>query len=141
MATLAEVHGTVEATLATGRLGQPVFVRYLIQGAERDEAILAVLVRAADAARRWLDQSLTQLHAIGSLENGQVSATLQFDRGASAQITFARGSYRQLDLMVLGNHGALYHEDSLDGSADLEFHPQLRTVLERALRSGRPEDF
>ena len=77
-----------------------------------------------------------------------MSLTLQFRDGATALVSFARGQPRGdgVDLMVLGNHGALYHDA---GSAQLwdepaddwpdRPDPDLLAAIERALRSGKPE--
>ncbi len=147
MPSLEELHQAVQATLASKRLGKPVFVRYLVQGADRPEAVLPRLSQAAAVVRGWLGQPLERVHAIGSVDSGQVALTLQFRDGATALVSFARSQPLGdgVDLMVLGNHGALYHDA---GSAVLYPEPldagkqpdaALLAVIERALKTGKPE--
>jgi hypothetical protein len=148
MLTLANLHRAVQATLAGKRLGKPVFVRYLMQGQDKAEGILAKLSLATAVIQEWLGQPLTRIYAVGTVDSGQVTLTLQFRDGASALVSFARGQVRGagVDLMVLGNHGAVYLDA---GSADLwdesaavpadRPDPKIQAAIERALRSGKPE--
>jgi hypothetical protein len=148
MTTLADLHRAVQFTLATKRLGRPVFVRYLLCSRDRADAALPRLAQLTAAVRDWLGQSLERVHAAGTPRGGQVSLTLEFDGGATALVSWAAAPPRGdgLDLTVLGNRGALYHDA---GSARLwEEAPlgpppaadkTLLDLLARALRTGRPE--
>jgi hypothetical protein len=147
MAQLADLHRAVQATLASKRLGQAVFVRYTIQGLDKAEAILPRLAHAAGTVKDWFGQPLTRIYAIGSVASGQVALTLSFRDGATALVSFAQGQPRGdgVDLMVLGNHGAIYHDA---GSANLwdepattsdKPDPVIMGAIERALHSGKPE--
>jgi predicted dehydrogenase len=148
MLTLANLHRAVQNTLASRRLGQPVFVRYTLQGSDKGAALVAKLVQAAAAVRDWLGQPLERVFAAGSAEGGHVALTLEFRDGGSALVSFARGAVRGsgVDLMVLGNRGAIYHDA---GSGELwdepaaglpdKPDPKLQAAIERALRSGKPE--
>jgi hypothetical protein len=146
MTALAELHAAVRAAVASGRLGRPVFVRQT-QAVEKAEDVLPALVRSAAAVGEWLGQAPEQLYALGSVDAGQVSLTLRFRGGATALVSVSRSPPRGdgVDVMVLGDHGALYHDA---GAADLWDQPAtdepppnraLRGAIERALRSGRPE--
>jgi hypothetical protein len=145
MTTLADLHRTVQSTLASKRLGQPVFVRYLMHGLDQPEAILPRLTQASAVVRAWLGQTLERIYATGSVPTGQVSLTLQFREGGTALVSFARGQPRGggVDLMVLGNHGAIYHEasnaDLWDEPAAPTADPRLQAVIERAVKSGKPQ--
>jgi hypothetical protein len=147
MPPLADLHRAVQTALAGKRPGKPVFVRYLLQGPEKPEAIVPRLAQVADVVRGWLGQPLQRVYAVGSPADGQVSLTLQFREGAAALVTFARGQPqgRGVDLLVLGNHGALYYDaggdNSWDEAGDLADRPDpaLQAAVERALRSGKPE--
>jgi hypothetical protein len=97
--------------------------------------------------RQWLGQPLEQVYAIGSAESGQAALTLKFREGATALVSFARGHPRGdgIDLMVLGNRGAIYHDagsaELWDDPATPADRPDPATValIERALRSHQPE--
>jgi hypothetical protein len=147
MASLADLHRAVHATIASKRLGRPVFVRLTIQGLDKAETTVPRLARATTAVQDWLGQPLTRIYAVGAVASGQVALTLGFRDGATALVSFAHGQPRGdgIDVMVLGNHGAIYHDA---GSANLwdetvatdcKPDPVLVGAIERALRSGKPE--
>lgn len=147
MTTFADVQRTVQAAIASKRLGKPVFVRLTWQGLDKPEAMVARLARSVAIVQQWLGQSLEQVYALGAAD-GQVALTLRFREGATALVSFARGQPRGagLDLMVLGNHGAIYHDagnaDLWDEpAADLSDKPEPAVValIERALQSHKPE--
>jgi hypothetical protein len=135
MSSLADLHRTIAATVTSKRLGTPVFVRYLFHGTEDANAVVPRLVQLTAVVRDWLGQTLEHVHAVGSAESGQVALTLRFREGGSALVCFARcqpGSWG-VDVTVLGNHGALYHDA---GSGNLwaeepEAAPQPDAALEK----------
>jgi hypothetical protein len=146
MNSVAELHRAVLAAIAGKRLGKPVFVRYLLSGPDKSPAA-ARLARIVAAVRGWLGQALDTIHAVGSPTTGQVSLALRFREGGSALVSIARGKRLGdgVDLLVLGNHGALYHDA---GHAALgakpgklpreQSDPALLSAVEKALRSGKP---
>lgn len=147
MTTLADLHHAVQAALASKRLGQPVFVRCTLQGTDKAEAVVPRLARLTAMVRDWMGQPLDRVYAVGSVAEGQVALTLQFRTGGTAAVSFAHGQPRgdSVDLMVIGNHGAIYHDG---GSANLwdepladdqRPEPALVAILERALKSGAVE--
>jgi hypothetical protein len=148
MTTLADLHRAVLSTMASKRLGRPVFVRYLLCSRDKPDAALPRLAELTAAVRDWLGERLERVHAVGTPKGGQVSLTLEFGGGATALVSWAAAPPRGdgIDLTVIGNRGALYHDA---GSARLHDEAALvpaaapdralLAVLERAVRSGRPE--
>src|SRR5689334_13759236 len=144
MPPLADLHRAVQGALAGQRLGKPVFVRYLLVGSEKPEAVVPRLAQLAAVVRGWLGQTLDRVYAVGSPADGQVSLTLQFRDGGSALVSFARGrpSGPGADVLVLGNHGALFHDaagdNPWDEAEDLPDRPEpaLVAAVERSMRSG-----
>src|SRR5262245_44988640 len=118
MTFFAELHRSIQATLASKRLGRPVFVRCTLQGLDKPETVLPRLAQVAGLVRQWLDQPLDRLYAVGSPESGQVALTLVFREGGTAVVSYARGQPRGagVDLMLLGSRGAIYHDA---GTAEL----------------------
>lgn len=147
MPSLANLHRAVGAVLASKRLGRPVFVRYLLQAAEQPEALAPRLAQLTAVVRDWLGQPLERVYAVGSAAGGQIALTLQFRDGATALVCFAQSRPKGpgADVLVLGNHGALYHDAGTAnpweeaGPLPDRPDPQLVLVIERALRSGKPE--
>jgi predicted dehydrogenase len=147
MPPLADLHRAVKTALAGKRLGRPVFVRYILQGPEKPEAVVPRLAQLVGVVRGWLGQLPERVYAVGSPADGQVSLTLQFREGATALVSFARGQPHGpgADVTVFGNHGALYHDagdsNSWGEAEDLSDRPdpQVQAAIERSLRSGKPE--
>src|SRR5262249_11332429 len=147
--TLADLHRAVQSTLQSKPLGRTVFVRYSLFSQDRADAALARLAQLSAAVRDWIGQPLERLHAIGSAKTGSVSLTLEFRSGGTALVSWASSPPRGdgLDLMVIGNRGAIYHDT---GSARLwdegplgapeVSDKELLALIERAVRSGRPEN-
>jgi len=148
MNTLADLHHAVQSTLASKRLGTPVFVRYSFHGQETAAAVVQRLARATKTACDWLGQVLDKVYATGSVKGGQVSLMLECRGGATAVVTWIRGAGRGhgVDILLLGNNGALYHDfgneppwdETLADSKDPADKETL-ALIDRALASGRPE--
>ena len=146
--TAADLHRTVQTTLASKRLGTPVFVRYVFHGTGKAPEIITRLARTVATVRGWLGQPLERMYAQGNVAGRQIALTLECRGGATALVTWIGTNPRGpgIDLTVLGNHGALYHDQG-DANAweETTFDDQqpadqaLTPWIERALQSGRPE--
>jgi hypothetical protein len=147
MNAFAELHRAVQTAIASKRLGKPVFVRYLLTGPDK-AAVVARLARIVAVVHGWLGQTLDSIHATGSNASGQVSLTLRFREGGSALVSVSRGQRLGdgVELMVLGNHGALYHDaghaavgQNPPALPEDRPEPALVAAIDKALRSGKPE--
>jgi predicted dehydrogenase len=118
MPSLADLHRTIDAAVASGRIGRPVFVRYFWQGPDAPDctrpempAPAAVTGMVAD----WLGEPADRLYVLGSRTDRRrhVALAVQCRNGATALITCVRAptSASVLDVMVLGNRGAIYYND------------------------------
>ena len=148
MSQLADLHGAVSHALSSGRLGTPVFVRYLYHRALNGPAIGVRLVQTVRTVREWMGRGIERAHALGSLQSRHVTLTVEFRGGATALITWIGlpGRGDGVDLTVVGNHGSLYHDSGTaelwDEPAQVETiiaDPALAALIDRALRSGQPE--
>ena len=145
---LAELHAAVTRTLASKRLGTPVFVRYLLHGQDKAGTASTRLAQITAVVRDWIGQGLERVYAVGTEKAGSANLTLEFQGGATALVCWTNSPGRGpgVDLLLLGNHGAIYHDA---GTAMLFDEPagmltdvppaDLQALVERALRSGRPE--
>jgi hypothetical protein len=144
---LAELHRAVEATLASKRLGTPVFIRYLLQTPDETGAVLPRLAQVVAAIRGWLNQSIERIYALGQVKTRQLTLTVEFRGGATALIGWSAATDADgVDLMILGDHGALYHDfggtaqwDGERPAAPEKPDAALLALIERAVRSGRVE--
>jgi hypothetical protein len=143
----AALHRAVAETLASKRLGTPVFVRYLVQTHDRASSVLPRLAQVVAAIRGWLNQPIERLYALGQVKQRQLTLTLEFRGGGTALVAWSAGAAAGdgVDLMVLGNHGAIYHDFGSAAHSDDEPEllekpdASLLALIERAARSGRVE--
>jgi hypothetical protein len=148
MNSAADLHRAVQAALASKRLGTLVFVRYLFHS--QAKAVPARLTQAVMKVRDWFGQPLERVYALGSVKERHITLTLEFRGSATAQVSWAgtTAAGPGIDLMVVGNHGTLYHDvgsantwDAPDAvAAEPPADKDLQALIERALRSGRPEN-
>jgi hypothetical protein len=148
MNTLADLHRAVQPTLASKRLGTPVFVRYLYHATIAGPAVTARLARTVTVVRDWLGQPLDRVYALGGVNDRHITLTLECRGGATALVSWvgAAGRGPGVDLMVLGNHGAIYHDagtaelwDEAMTAGDEAPDREVLALIEQALRSHRPE--
>jgi hypothetical protein len=100
------------------------------------------------AVGRWVGQPPTRLYAVGPAREGPVSLTVHFRDGTSALLSIVRGKSHGdgVDLLVIGNHGAIHYDSATapawDGTitpSKVQADAKLTAAIEGALRSGRPE--
>jgi hypothetical protein len=142
---IAELHRAVQGVLTSGRLGQPVFVRYHLACVVQPGNVVPKLAGVATMVSGWLDQVPERVLARGDPNSGQVALTVEFHEGATALVSIScvPSSPKGVELALLGNHGALYQET---GDCSLEEDTQAyeadqgwRALIAKALRSGEPE--
>ena len=145
MSLLSDLHRTVQTTLKSQRLGTPVFVRYQLQVPGKNGTEL--VARMLAVTRDWIGHAVDRVYATGSTKTG-ISLTVEFQGGPTALLSWFSAPPRGagVDLMVMGNHGVLYHDagngklwDETPGALAEKADEGLVSLIERALRSGRPE--
>jgi hypothetical protein len=146
MATLTDLHRAVQKTLAEKHVGKPVFVRYTAQVGAGLQSSARKLAELANLIRGWVGQTLEQVHATGAAAKGPIALTLIFHEGATALVSLVPHlpGDAAVDLMIFGNHGAIYHEacgaDFLDDTpAETAVDAGIQAAITRALSSGKPE--
>lgn len=149
MTTLADLHRAVQTTLASKRLGTPVFARYQFHAALKGQAVVARLAKSAATVRDWFNVPVERVFAQGSVASRHITLLLEMRGGLTAVVTWVGtpGRAAGVDLMLLGNHGALYHDagdaplyDIALAADDTPPDRDLVALIERAIKSGRPED-
>lgn len=149
MATLTDLHRTVQTTLAANKVGVPVFVRYLLSTQEKGPALIDRLGFTLATVRLWLNQPFDRVYALGAPQDGRLQLMIECKTGATAMISWSNSQSPGLgvDLMVIGNHGAIYHDagaamlwDEPIGPVPGKSPEFMTALVSRALRSGKPED-
>lgn len=151
---LLSLHQSVKAALDAGHVGVPVFVRCVAHTAAGRGELSEALRQAAAVAGSWLGAPARRVYVLGGEEAGQITATVQYAGGQSALVSVnpapPDGAPR-VDLMLLGNTGALYHDGSALSRAqiaaagtlasELPALPEgLGNAIQESLRSGRAAD-
>jgi hypothetical protein len=145
---LVALHRAVRDTLASGRIGPAVFVRYLVEWPRRGRLTLDDVARLASEVAAWVARPVETVYALGALD-GPLSVTLLFPGGQTALLGIHRTATAtpSPDLMVLGSRGAIHHDRSSAGpwnfpAGGTDAAPPaagLADALARSLRSARPE--
>lgn len=151
---VADLHAAVASTLASKRLGTLVFVRYLLQTQDKPAAVNKRLEQAADVIRGWINQPIDRIYAQGQVSARAVLLTVEFRGGSTAVLGWSTASAdgNAADLLLVGNRGSMTYESGNaalwnEGPFPLETIPlkadessaPLAELIDRALRSGRPE--
>jgi hypothetical protein len=116
----------VEANLEAGRVGQPVFVR--------------CTAAIADSA------SVCRVYALGTQVQGHLATSLEYQSGETALLVLALDHNRpQIDLIILGSSGAIYHRELVqppkDGSLKPKVTDQVQKIMiaiDQSLATGKP---
>jgi len=139
------LYRTVNEIIGTGRLGVPVFVRCVVQIASGSEQVGSVLARVLTMASSWLNSSPVEVYAQSNHRLRQITVTIKYTDGQTSIVSVsATGVAHRMDLMLLGNKGALYHDgDALSPGFDISAEPipvpdWLLDALERSLNDGEP---
>lgn len=106
---LHDVDRSVAATLATGRLGRPRSVRWIVNLAERTDPLPTVSMLTACVAGWFGGAHLHQQSFAGDAQ--QRIELLSWAKGQAALLVVsAAGPMPASHLVVLGEQGAIYHD-------------------------------
>lgn len=104
---------TVSETLAGGRVGAPVFVRWTAAAAQTNDDLKPLLAEMSFYADTWLAATPRRLYAAGAASHGHLSLALEYDNGGSALLAITLAyDHPFMNLAILGARGAIYHTDS-----------------------------
>jgi predicted dehydrogenase len=139
MSAAADRHRAVEATLAAGRLGTPVFVRYHLQSREPLRAVQRRLAGVKGVVEGWVGRATEREYPLGGIRGGHVCTLVEYLGGATAFVSWACGAEQgAADVTVLGNHGGLYHEGpALVGNGALLTDAPAEPTARKRGRRGR----
>jgi hypothetical protein len=140
-----DLDDAVQEAIKVAPIGRPVFVRCLMGVPEDRENQVKSLVDAVMTIRSWVDDAIDRLMAVGTWGSG-LSILVVFRRGASSLISTRDTRDSGATLIILGNHGAIYRDDSPGVSTKLtrsypesETKRAVRAALELTVASGTPQ--
>lgn len=104
------LHQTVSETLAGGRVGVPLFVRWTAAAAQHTADLKPLLAEMSAYAEIWLSANPRRIYAAGSADKGHLSVALEYENGESAvlAITLAH-DHPSMNLAILGARGSIFH--------------------------------
>jgi len=106
---LKSLEQSVQQVIHEGRVGNVVFVRCIAHLVSQRAQLESCLKDALATVASWMNASVEGTYQLSN--DGQLTAALQFERGQTALVSvgIAPGADPMVDLMVLGNRGAIYH--------------------------------
>ncbi|MBI2191899.1 MAG: hypothetical protein HYU36_07940 [Planctomycetes bacterium] len=134
----------VQAAVKSGRIGDPVFVRCTAASAEESGHLTDILGELAGQTSRWFSGPAERVLARGGPDEGHLTAALEFPTGASAILSVCRAHGRpEVDIVVLGCRGAVYHRQALVLREGSSAHPHrigatFLSAVRRSLATGQP---
>ena len=140
MAYLTWLGGVVHQALTQKRIGTPVALRAYFLLSPDHGLLLPTLAEALTTAARWFGSPLTRVYCLGGVRAGEITAHAEFSAGQTALLTAAtlRDPLSLADLLVIGNHGTLRHQDRPESFQPGPADPKLARALERSLAAGAP---
>jgi hypothetical protein len=145
MAKTKDLDDTIQEVIKAQQIGQPVFVRCLIGVPDDREEQIKLYVDTIMTIQSWMGHAVERLYALGPM-GSSLSLHLLFRNGASSLISGQTTGRWIADLIVLGNHGALYRDSFWGGFAvlnrsfpDSEMRRSIRKALEQAVANGQPQ--
>ena len=133
---------TVRDILDSGRIGVPVFARCAVQIESDGEHIKDVLARILAMTCSWMETTPLRTFAQNgnTSQQQQLTVTTHYIGGQTSIVSAntAPGVRASVDLMLLGNKGALYHDADSIHMEPLPAPEWLMEAVERSLRTGRP---
>jgi hypothetical protein len=141
---MKELGDAVHAAIKAGQIGRPVFVRCYI-GVPEDSQERELFVDCVMTLQSWFGDTPEGMYAVGSFGPG-LSLHLVFRNGSSGLICGLKAETRGADLVILGNHGAIYRDALVGGIAPLaQSYPEseqrrtVRNAVELAVSTGKPQ--
>ena len=138
------LYETVKSIIDSGRIGVPVFARFLVKiptDIEKPDKILAKIINMECL---WLDSSPDKIYAQYGSNQGHINAILQYKDGktAIAGVAIIPNTNVTFDLMLLGNKGGIYHDSEVFSIGDeaTSVPENFYLTIKRSLETGKPEE-
>jgi len=104
---------TIKNVVDEGRLGDPKFLRCVLQVSDDIKSLRSSLELLEEMAEYWFDETFAKRHRIGTEYSSYIGEILRWNGGQGALIVVNVSpsvSQKYLDLMLVGSKGTLYHE-------------------------------
>ena len=104
---------TIKTVIDEGRLGDPKFLRCVLQVSGDIKSLRSSLEILEELAEYWFGETFVKRHRIGTEYSSYIGEILRWEGGQGALIVVNLSqsvSQKYLDLMLVGSKGTLYHE-------------------------------
>ena len=136
----------IKEIIDTGRVGTPVFVRFVVQITPSSEHILDTLARFLVITGSWLTSIPVRVYVQHKENSAQITASVEYTGGQTAivSVNIANVISSRIDLMMIGNKGAVYQDsEMMPPGFDVDFEPSLIPewlidAIEQSLFAGKP---
>lgn len=111
---LRRLREAVLQKISSGHLGEPVFARLVLAVSADHGHLLPAAGEGVALAGEVLRAQVQRVYAGGSVKSGHLAVQVELEAGRTALVTVAmlRHELPRVDLLVIGNHGTLYHENN-----------------------------
>jgi hypothetical protein len=136
----------IEANLEAGQIGQPVFVRCTATMVESAEMMKDQLAEMIYYVNGWFSSSVCRVYALGAQVQSHLATSLEYRSGGTALLVLALNHNQpQVDLIVLGSSGAIYHRELVQPARDSLLSPKvtdqvqkIMIAVDQSLATGKP---
>lgn len=136
----------VKTNLAKGQVGQPVFVRCTAAIAKNVEMVKDHLAEMIAYINGWLAASICRVYATEGPTQGHIAISLEYESGCAAILACTLDHNQpQIDLIILGSSGAIYHRELFQSCREGLLKPkvidnlqQIMVAVDQSLASRQP---
>lgn len=136
---------SVQDQIDKDRIGSPVFLRGVLNIANKESSLLLATTKFVSLANTWIPSVPQNVYSTGDVDGTQVTTMIQYANGQMSMLSVNRvDTETTIDIMLVGNRGVIYHETpigrhSLCGTPPkLSGEGELSEVISRSLASGQP---
>ena len=136
---------SLQSVINKDRIGSPVFIRIVLNIAENIETLIQPTSELVAFSNALLPSETHSVYAQGSNDDTQVTVMLHFVGGQMALLSTNRvDTQTDIDLMLVGNRGVIYHQTPIGRNYFSGNPPKLgetgllTDVITQSLASGKP---
>lgn len=142
---MEELKETLQSVIDQDRIGSPVFIRVVLNIAEDVDTLIHPASELVAFSNALIPSDIHNVYAQCSNDETQVTVMLHFVGGQMALLSTNRvDSQTDIDLMLVGNKGVIYHQtpigrNYLSGNPPILGETGLLTdVMTQSLATGQP---
>lgn len=136
---------SIQSVIKDERIGNPVFLRVVLNVVENNQGLIFPISQLLSFSNALIPSTQQRAYAQGSDESKQITVMLDYEDGQMALLSTNRvDNQTDLDLMLVGTKGVIYHQTP-DGRNFLSGTPPqinenalISQVIKQSLITGKP---